>query len=188
MWGTRTSWRSGAQDARTDADGSGTQIDSPNRLSDDTSNGPYDSTSKESLDNDSSSDGELLPGDIVAAKEIINLKKDLKEEKRLRSKEKTQHKTASALRIGALHLGLVRDKEIKSMKIDEKKVERDFKAKIMKNERDYKAKLGAIIIEIKKLKDEYIKPLRKELKEKNKNLTRQREKKKPHNRGCRSCS
>jgi hypothetical protein len=27
MWGTRTSWRSGAQDARTDADGSGTRID-----------------------------------------------------------------------------------------------------------------------------------------------------------------
>jgi hypothetical protein len=34
------------------------------------------------------SDGEILPGDIIAAKEIINLKKDLKEEKRLRSQEK----------------------------------------------------------------------------------------------------
>jgi hypothetical protein len=45
------------------------------------------------------------------------------------------------------------------MKADEKKVERDFKAEILKNKKEYKAELGAIIEEIKKLKDECIKPL-----------------------------
>jgi hypothetical protein len=169
----------------------------PKPLSDGTgtSNGPYDSTDEASSSNkDSSSDGELLPGDIVAAKEIINLKKELKEEKRLRSKEKTAHKTAigrlkttntnkyNALqtkcdtserrfldlnqRFEAEHFTLgLRDKEIKNLKISEKKVDKEYKAEIVKYKKDFKSELGEIDFEIKRLKDECVKPLRKELKD-----------------------
>jgi hypothetical protein len=83
-------------------------------LSDGTSNGPHDATSEESSDNDSSSDGELLPGDIVVAKAIMNLKKDLKEEKRFQSKEKTQHKTA----IGRLKTTLTNKVNVLQTKYD----------------------------------------------------------------------
>jgi hypothetical protein len=95
----------------------------------------------------------------------------LKEEKRLRSKEKTQHKTAigrlkttltnkfnvlqtkyDTLEHGLLDLnqryesehftlGLC-DKEIKSMKTDEKKVERDFKAEILKKQERVQGRVG----------------------------------------------
>ena len=151
-----------------------------------------ESTSDEYDSDDASSDGDILPGDVAAAAAIIKLKKELKEEKRLRAAEKKEHKSATGKqeksykalqekcdasqrsmieltrRYEAEHFTLaLKDKEVKALNAAEKKIQKDNKAEIAKLRKDHKAEIGSKDEEIKKLDDDGIKPMRKELKELN---------------------